>query len=572
MAGDVIFTRLFFHCHSYGSCYLMKYFFTSFLGLVLVLLLAAPAVHAQAPAWQTALALDGTTSRVNATAADAAGNIYLTGSFTGTLNLAGTALTSVGGADGFVARYNTRTATFAWALPFGGTGTDQGNALAVAGSNVYVVGTFENTAFFGSLSLSSAGFGDVAVFKLNDLGTAATMAWAQRAGGSAHDEGWALALSGTSVYLGGDIGGAANFGPIALPVTGTSNGFVAKLTDAGTTAAFGWAQLMGGTYFDAIYALVANGTSVYAGGYFSRTATFGNITLASAGQYDGMVVKLTDNGANTSVDWVAPLGGTEFDQVNALALSGTNVYATGQFQNRATFGTAALTSAGGTDCYMAKLADAGASASFVWAQPAGGAGNDFGSALAVSNSNLYVTGGIIGSATFGASTVIGAGGLDVFVARLADAGPSGRFVWGLAGGSSQSDFGVAVALSSQGLYVGGQASTPAFFAPLALPAGGGTNTVLLASLGAMALATAPEASLAALAIVPNPAHGRTTVQLPPGTGPATLTVLNALGRSVRTQTAIGTKAELDLSGLAPGLYAVRLQAGQAIATRRLVVE
>ena len=543
--------------------------------LIMLLLLASLAAQAQAPAWQSALALGGTTSRVNATAADAAGNVYLTGVFSGTLTLAGTSLTSQGGTDGFVARYNTRTATFAWALPFGGTGADQGNALAVAGTSVYVTGTFENTASFGSLSLNSAGSGDVAVFKLTDQGTSATVVWAQRAGSSLQDEGWALALSGTSIYLGGDISGTASFGTITLSTTGNANGFVAKLTDAGTTATFGWAQLMGGSYFDAVYALAASGTSVYAGGFFSRTASFGNITLTSAGLNDGIVVKLTDNGPSASVNWAAPLGGTASDQVNALALSGTNVYVTGQFQGTASFGSTALTSAGGTDCYVAKLTDAGSSAAYVWAQAAGGTGNDLGGGLAVSSGSVYMTGGIIGTATFGPGTVVSAGGLDVFVTRLADAGPSARFVWVQAGGGSQSDFGIAIALSSQGLYVGGLVGAPASFAPLALPAGGGTSAGLLASLGAVALATAPAALLAGLSLWPNPAHNRATVQLPavPGSTTATLTLLNALGRAIRTQTATtNSKAELDLSGLAPGLYAVRMQAGGSNVTRRLVVE
>ncbi|MFD2721202.1 T9SS type A sorting domain-containing protein [Hymenobacter monticola] len=75
-----------------------------------------------------------------------------------------------------------------------------------------------------------------------------------------------------------------------------------------------------------------------------------------------------------------------------------------------------------------------------------------------------------------------------------------------------------------------------------------------------------------IGLFPNPAHGRATVQLPAGAGPAALTVLDALGRPVRTQIATASKADLDLTGLAPGLYAVRVQAGGTTATRRLVVE
>ena len=76
-------------------------------------------------------------------------------------------------------------------------------------------------------------------------------------------------------------------------------------------------------------------------------------------------------------------------------------------------------------------------------------------------------------------------------------------------------------------------------------------------------------------LFPNPAHGTATIQLPaiPGAPTAPLTLLDALGRTLRTQTvSTNARAELDLTGLAPGLYAVRVQAGAATAMRRLVVE
>jgi hypothetical protein len=64
-----------------------------------------------------------------------------------------------------------------------------------------------------------------------------------------------------------------------------------------------------------------------------------------------------------------------------------------------------------------------------------------------------------------------------------------------------------------------------------------------------------------------------TVALPSGPGPATLTLLDALGRPVRTQQAqAGTEVAFDLTGLAPGVYALRVQAGAAVATQKLVVE
>ncbi|GAA4346292.1 FG-GAP-like repeat-containing protein [Hymenobacter saemangeumensis] len=82
----------------------------------------------------------------------------------------------------------------------------------------------------------------------------------------------------------------------------------------------------------------------------------------------------------------------------------------------------------------------------------------------------------------------------------------------------------------------------------------------------------------ALHLLPNPAHAATTVALAPmpGATHATLTLRDALGRTVSRETvalpATGLRHELRLLGLAAGLYALQVQAGEIQATRRLVVE
>ncbi|MDO7873368.1 FG-GAP-like repeat-containing protein [Hymenobacter sp. ASUV-10] len=96
--------------------------------------------------------------------------------------------------------------------------------------------------------------------------------------------------------------------------------------------------------------------------------------------------------------------------------------------------------------------------------------------------------------------------------------------------------------------------------------------------GAPLAAAAGPSPTAALQAFPNPAHGLALVQLPAAATatPATLTLLDALGRPVRTETAAlatyATAHPLDLTGLAPGLYLVRLAANGTTATQRLVVE
>jgi len=95
------------------------------------------------------------------------------------------------------------------------------------------------------------------------------------------------------------------------------------------------------------------------------------------------------------------------------------------------------------------------------------------------------------------------------------------------------------------------------------------------------LATKPATgSLASSHLYPNPAHATATatVQLPavPGASVARLTLCDTLGRAVRTTTVVLPAAsqhhELNLAGLPAGLYALQVQAGEARAIHRLVVE
>ena len=129
------------------------------------------------------------------------------------------------------------------------------------------------------------------------------------------------------------------------------------------------------------------------------------------------------------------------------------------------------------------------------------------------------------------------------------------------------------------VYVAGNFYDTVAFGNLNITTPTNTPAAFLASLtDATLTATTPALSGTAFTLAPNPARASTTVTLPalPGAASATLSLLDALGRAVRTATVAlppaGLRHELNLAGLAPGLYALRVQAGPATATRRLVVE
>ena len=100
----------------------------------------------------------------------------------------------------------------------------------------------------------------------------------------------------------------------------------------------------------------------------------------------------------------------------ALAISGNALYAAGSFSGAVSFGSHRFISAGSNDLYLTKLTDAGESSSYAWALQGN---NGFANAVAVSGSNVYITGSYYRPTTLGGQPLAGTG---AFVAKLTDYG------------------------------------------------------------------------------------------------------------------------------------------------------
>ena len=549
------------------------YFTVRLFALATILLsLAGQAGRAQAPVWQMATAAVGqgiapSISIVNATAVDAADNVYIAGEFEGTIKFGTTVLTAAPGNNGFVAKWSPASSSFVWATRAGGPVT----ALAVTGAGVFIAGNFTSTAAFGSISLVGAANEDGFVAKLTNAAATTDYAWATRLGGNDVDKASAIAVEGSKVYVAGSFSSAVSFGSNLLISAGSHDAYVVQLADAGNAGTVAWARQMGGTDTDEAVAVKVNGANIYVAGNATSTASFGTTTLTSGTTYPAFtfLAKLTDTG---NFGWIQQ--GTGSIKAKALAASGNNLYLAGNFSGNANFGNIALTG-GFSGIFVARLTDAGATSNFSWAQ---GAGGSDALALACRGANVYVGGVFSFSAAFGTNQITGSGD-QLFVAKLLDSGATSTWNWAQQASGSTSVYnratGLAISNSNQ-VFVGGTVGTVASFGALTI-AGPSSISGFLASLTDQTLTgTVQAGALEGLAVYPNPAHGRATIQLPalPGATTATLTVLDALGRTLRIQpAALNAKAELDLAGLPAGLYAVRVQAGgSTTATRRLVVE
>ncbi|MBK9208838.1 MAG: SBBP repeat-containing protein [Anaerolineales bacterium] len=411
-------------------------------------------------------------------AVDGSGNVYTTGSFTGTVDFdpgAGTAdLTSAGSNDTFVSKLDS-SGNFVWAKRMGGSDIDNGYAIAVDGSgNVYTTGRLRGTGDFdpgaGTTNLISAGLDDIFVSKLDANGD---FVWAKRMGGSDYDYGYGIAVDGDgNVYTTGSFRGTVDFDPGAgttnLISAGLDDIFVSKLDSSGS---FVWAKRLGGSSADVAGDIAVDGSgNVYTTGYFGGTADFdpgaGTADLTPAGSNDIFVSKLDSSG---NFVWAKNMGGSGSDGGNGIALDSNGyVYTAGGFWDTADFdpgaGNAELTSAGGTDIFVSKLDSNGG---FVWAKNMGGASNDPMYDMAVDSSgNVYTTGFFLDTADFdpgaGTTNLTSRGG-DIFISKLDN---NGNFIWAESIGGADLDLGKGIAVDGSGyVYTTGSFSYTVDFDP-----------------------------------------------------------------------------------------------------------
>jgi putative cell wall-binding protein len=370
------------------------------------------------------------------------GSALVIGRFGGTAIFGSHSVTSVGLEDAFVAKISAN-GEWEWAVSAGSSGNAYGTGIAaLADGSAIVTGNFAGTATFtptqsASVSLTSAGSEDAFVAKISADGK---WVWAARAGASSSDSGSAVSVltDGSGAIVTGEFRGTATFTPtqsasVSLTSAGNADAFVAKISADGEWV---WAARAGGSsydYWECCFGL-SDGSAIVTGHIEdSASTTFTPVTSGATpipwpgGGDDAFAAKISAGGEWL---WAARVAGGFVEGTAVSVLSDGSAIVTGYFFGGASFtpvpSTAvsiSLTNSGSADVFVAKIS---ADGEWIWAAGAGGTGFEEAEGLTVlSDGKILITGFFSGTASFGETSVSSAGGDDIFVARLSDAGVFG---------------------------------------------------------------------------------------------------------------------------------------------------
>ncbi|HEX8528905.1 MAG TPA: SBBP repeat-containing protein, partial [Cytophagales bacterium] len=278
-------------------------------------------------------------------------------------------LASAGGSDAFAVKYTASTGEVKWTRQMGGTGNDYGNGIGVDGTgNVYLAGSFTGTLKFtlanAAAYVTSKGNSDIIMVKydpngalkmfrrLGDAGYDAAAAvgvhdatgdiyltggyapaahpttpdvftakynasgilqWNKLAGtAAAADRGQDLVVSDKGAYVTGTFAGSATFGATTLTSSGSADAFLVFYPHLGGGNA-AWARKYGSTGWDEGQSVAHSGGNVYLGGVFSGTVGLGSTTLnakGGAGDQDLFVTRLAWDATPV---WAKSIGSTSLD-------------------------------------------------------------------------------------------------------------------------------------------------------------------------------------------------------------------------------------------------------------------
>lgn len=313
--------------------------------------------------------------------------------------------------------------SYDWGLSAGSTGRDEVTDLVLdAQGNVFLTGAFEDSMDVANGGTKdyvySNGYRDIFLSKYDANGA---KQWAFSIGSRGFDRGWSMTLDDQgNVYAGGVFTIKADFDPSADSTILTANpagfwpdGYLAKYNTNGELV---WAKHLltardrSASQSATLLAITGmeidnNGDLVIGGAFWDTVWLAPNQMIVSDGSLADMFLAKYDSDGNFI--WAKQMGGGGDQRIQAISTDPQgNIYSTGFFFGSPYFdpaGGSVLSSQGGEDIFLAKYSSTGA---LLWAKGIGSvngsptsteSGYDVGTDAA---GNVYFTGRLLGSTDF----------------------------------------------------------------------------------------------------------------------------------------------------------------------------
>lgn len=581
-------------------------------------------IHAQSASLQRAQKMDFKTHNGGAemsnhtTAVDPAGNMYVAGTLSGTVDFdpgPGTVnLTSRASIfSAFIAKYDAQGA-LVWAKHIDASKLIYLKAMTLdARGDLLLTGSFRDTVDFdpgpgvqkrivptnSAVNILYAGY----VLKLDTSGAFAWVTTIDDASanplipGQAGGDAITVDTAGNA-YVVGSFSEIVSFGGVTLTGQGQpqlSDEFVCKLGRA--TGAVSWVVGYNGNANENHSRATGISTDINGNVYIigeldSGASSFkpvdfdpgpGKYELSPIGRSDLYILKLKPNGA---FGWAKQVGGRGFESAGYLTMDASaNLYIAGSFMDTVDFdpgaGISKIVSAGGYDGYFLKLDSSGA---FMWVKEIAGPGDEYPTLISTdATGNIYLGGSFDSTADFnpgsGIYNITSHGSKDAFVLKL---DPSGSFTWAAAVGGPGYENLYGLGLDAAGnIYGRGVFNNTADFDPCPtvynLTADQNSQTFLLklsqSPFNCPTAGVGTVSSENALSLYPNPASNSVTVACESGFQDTRIRLQNISGQVVEEWRGVnGKSASLNISAVPAGMYFIEVSAGDGNTQRLRLVK
>lgn len=364
----------------------------------------------------------------NGVAVAPSGNIYVTGylqniaDFKGT-SLASTILTSAGGKDIFIAKYNP-AGQLQWVRQAGGVSDDEGYAICTNTNTLFVTGYFTNSGnFSGTPTVSNKPTQNLFVTSYDASGN---VLWLTDGGSGQSTYGRDIIADNNNVYVTGDFKNAslgiydisgANVANMANVNSVNEDAYVMSLAVAGP---FNWIKGIQSSGRDFGRGIAQNTNGIYVTGSISSSAVFAgysaNPVNTSAVGLDMFLAQLVKTTGNTN--WVnSEKGPSDEEGISVCIDTANTVSVGGYFQTSWVIGGGpTINSSGNQDVFLNAYSDAGV---FKWVMQAGDVGVDIPHGIATTaTGEIYVAGEYENNAVFGSNVLTADSPPNIFLAKV----------------------------------------------------------------------------------------------------------------------------------------------------------